>query len=109
MSDFSDKSIGGIIRGIALWVMIIGAVAADFICYWRGQIVWGTFWSCIIALVIGYEIYGKFISKEKKTISNMFRDWIVWEKENKKFPWGRTTLIILWTALTALIVHLWFF
>ena len=109
MSDFSDKSTGGIIRGVALWVMMIGAVVADFLCYWRGQTVWGTFWSCIIALVIGYEIWGKFFSKEKKTISNMFRDWIVYEKEHGMFPWGRTVLIILCIALNALIIHLWFF
>lgn len=106
---FSDKSIGGIIRGIALWIMMGGAAIADGLLYWRGQIVWGTFWSCIIALVIGYEIWGKFISKERKTISNMYRDWIVADKQSGNFAWGRLVLIILCIALNALIIHLWFF
>ena len=104
---FSDKSVGGIIRGIALWIMMGGAAIADAILYWKGQIVWGTFWSCIILLVIGYELWAKFISKDKKTISNMYRDWIVSEKG--KFPWARIVLIILAIALMALIIHLWFF
>ena len=109
MTNFSDKSTGGIIRGIALLVMIGTVVLGDAILYWQHQVVWGIFWSCIIALVLGFEVYGKFISKQKLTISNMWRDWIVYEKDNKKFPWGRITLIIIWVSFTALIVHLWFF
>ena len=118
--NFSDKSIGGIIRGVALWVMMGGAAIADGILWWRWTcmpdaasklwlLVWAIFWACIIALVIGFEIYGKFFSPVKITISNMWRDWITYEKDNKKFPWGRVTLIILCVALNALIVHLWFF
>lgn len=117
---FSDNSIGGWIRGIALWVMIITVSLCDAALWWRFAVcplpiikfciaVWAVFWAQIIIVVIGFEIYGKFFSPVRLTISNMYRDWIVYEKQNKLFPWGRVTLIGLELAFTALIVHLWFF
>lgn len=95
------NTIGGITRTVALWVMIVGAVVSDAILYWKGQIVWGIFWSIIILLVAAFEIYGVFISEKKKTISNMWKEWAI------KSPfWAYTTLAILCIALNALILHL---
>lgn len=118
--SFSDKSVGGIIRGIALWVMMVTVTICDGILWWRVAVtpdpliqfcigVWAIFWALIILGVVAFEIYGKFFSPVKITISNMYRDWITYEKENKLFPWGRVVLLGLWLAFTALIVHLWFF
>lgn len=92
---------GGITRTVALWVMMVGAAVADGLLYWRGQYVWGIFWSCIILLVIGFEIFGKFFSKEKLTISNM---WKKWAKEEPF--WAYLTLGILCVSLNAMILHL---
>ena len=94
-------TVGGITRTVALWVMIILAGTADAILYWQGQIVWGVFWSLIILLVICFEIYGFFFSPQKKTISNMWKEWAI-----KSPGWAYTTLALLWVALTALCIHL---
>lgn len=96
-----NMTLGGITRTVALWIMMIGAGVATGLLYWQGQLVWGIFWSCIICLVISFEIYGKFFSKQKKTISNMWKDWAI------KSPfWAYLTLGILCVSLNALILHL---
>lgn len=95
------KTIGSIVRMIALWIMMLGAFAADIILYMNGQYVWGTFWTFIILLVIGYEVWGKFISKEKKTISNMWKDWTI-----KDPTMAYLVLGILYVSLSALCLHL---
>lgn len=90
---------GGITRTVALWIMMIGAGIATGLLYWQGQYVWAVFWSCIIGLVVGFELFG--IITKKKTISTMYKEFI----QAHKF-WGYTILAILCVALNALIVHL---
>jgi hypothetical protein len=96
-----SMTLGGITRTVALWVMIVCAGIADVLLYLQGQIIWGTFWSVIILLVGGYELYAYFFSAHKKTISNIYRDFI------KAHPfWGYGILVLLCVALNALILHL---
>lgn len=92
---------GGITRTVALWIMMIGAAVADALLYWQGQIIWGVFWSIIILLVIGFEIYAYFFSKHKRTISNIWKAWA----QTSPF-WAYLTLFILWVSLSALCLHL---
>ena len=90
---------GGITRTVALWVMIIGAGIATGLLYWQGQYVWAVFWSCIIGLVVGFEIW--FVIKKRKTISTMYKEFL------QKNPfWGYTIIIILAVALNSLLLHL---
>lgn len=113
------KDVPAVLRTVGLWTMLVGVSVADFFLYANAIaapmpikffiMVWAIFWSCIIALVVGFEIWGYFFSGKKLTISNMYREWQKWEKENNKFQWSRTCLAILWLAFTGLIVHLWFY
>jgi hypothetical protein len=114
-----SKDLPAVLRTVGLWVMLAGVSVADAVLYWQAIsapapinyfiYVWAIFWSCIIALVVGFEIYGKFFSGKDLTISNMYRDWQKWEKAGNRFQWSRTCLAILWVAFTGLIVHLWFY
>ena len=99
MSEISKK-----IRLAALWVLIISLSLGDLLLYVKGQIIWGTFWSIILLLVVGYEIYAYFFSKHKTTISNIWKEWTI---ENPFFAY--LTLGLIWLGLNALIVHLAFF
>lgn len=94
-----NMTVGGITRTIALWTMMIGAFVADGLLYWQGQTVWAIFWSCIICLVIGFEIFS--YATKKKTISTIWKDWAI-----KDPKWAYITLGILWVALSALCLHL---
>ena len=96
MSDLGKR-----VRQIALIVMIAGLGVANLFLYLRGQIVWGIFWSLILLLVAGFELYSFYVSKAKTTISN------VWKKWSQESPfWAYTTLALLCIGLNALIVHL---
>jgi hypothetical protein len=94
-------TLGGITRTVALWVMMICAGIATGLLWWQGQTVWAVFWSIIIGLVILFELYGILISKEKKTISNMWKAWAI-----KAPSWAYFTLALLYVSLTALCLHL---
>ena len=94
-----SMTLGGITRTIALWIMIVGAGIATGLLYWQGQVIWAIFWSCIICLVIGFEIFS--YATKKKTISTIWKDWAI-----KSPKWAYTTLAILWVALSALCLHL---
>lgn len=98
------KTITGYIRTIALWVMILTAVSADTLLYLNQQWIWASFWSIVILLVIGYELYA--IITEKKTISTIYKEWI--QKGKVAAFWARLILILLWVGLNCLILHLWF-
>jgi hypothetical protein len=114
-----SKSVPAILRTVGLWVMMGFISIADVILYQQAFaapmpiklfiLVWAIFWSCIILLVVAFEIWGKFFSGYNLTISNMMREWQKWEKENKKFPMSRVSLTMWWIAFTGLIVHLWFY
>lgn len=94
-----SQDVWGVLRTTGLIVMIVCAVIADAILYWQGQIIWGVFWSVIVALVGGFEIYA-YLTK-KKTISTIWKEWA------QKSPfWAYTTLILLATALNGLWIHL---
>lgn len=95
------KTIGGYTRTIALWVMILSVIAADTLLWINGQKEWAIFWVLITALVVVFELYGVFISKQKRTISNMWKAWA----QEKPF-WAYLTLGILWLGLSALCLHL---
>jgi len=104
----------GVIRTVALIVMIAFAAIADGILWWRWAIAsgdlktwllfWSSFWGCIIGLVCGYEIWATITNH--MTISTMWRKWEESSAEGKF--WSRTCLIILDIALNSLIIHLWF-
>ncbi len=94
-----SKTLGGITRTIALIVMIVCACIADFILYFKGQVIWGLFWSIIIGLVGVFEIVSYVTDKE--TISTKWKKWA----EKSPF-WAYLTLILLWVSLNALILHL---
>jgi len=115
-----SRDIWGFIRTTGLWVMLVFVTLYDAMLYWQASrmptfflqfcvMVWAIFWSAIISLVAGFEIYGRFFSPVKITISNMYREWQKWEKENKLFPLSRVGLLMVWIAFTGLIVHLWFY
>lgn len=99
-----DNELGKKIRLVALWVMLVTLIAGNLSLYANGQYVWALFLNIILLLVAAFEIYGYFISPQKMTISNMWKQWA------KKSPvWSYATLIIIAIGLNALIVHLWFF
>ena len=95
------NEIGKQIRLAALWVMIIALVAADIILYIVGQFIWATFWTIILLLVAGYEIYAFYFSKHKTTISNIWKQWTI-----KSPVLAYSTLALIWIGLSALAVHL---
>lgn len=111
--------IPGVLRTVGLWVMMGVIAIADALLYQQAFsapmpiqffiMVWAIFWSCIILLVVGFEIYGKFFSPYKLTISNMYREWQKWEKENNRPQISRIGLAMWWIAFSGLIVHLWFY
>jgi len=95
------SELGKKIRKIALWIMIFGLGTADVLLFIKGQFIWGIFWAIILSLVAIFEIYAYFFSKEKTTISNVWKAWA------QKSPfWAYTTLFLIWLGLTSLIVHL---
>lgn len=67
------SDIWGLLRTIGLIVMIVCSVLATAILYWHGEIIWAVFWTTIIALVGGFEIFA--YATKKKTISTMWKDW----------------------------------
>ena len=81
--------------------MILSLSAGDILLYLRGQVIWGIFWSLILLLVVIFEVWAYFFSKEKTTISNIWKAWAI-----KSPLWAYLTLGLLWAGLTALIVHL---
>lgn len=91
--------IGSVIRTVALWVMIVFACIADVILYINAQYIWATFWTLVILLVIGYELFA-YLTK-KKTISTMWKDWLI-SSPLIAYP----TTILIWIALNALMIHL---
>lgn len=99
MSDIFGK-----IRTIGLVAMIVCAAIADTILYLCHQWVWAAFWSCIIALVVGFEAVCYIIWK--KTISTMWRDWAKTSVKDGVISY--VTLLLLATALLGLWVHLAF-
>lgn len=94
-------TLSGITRTIALYVLILTGLAATALCYSRGQIVWGVFLTIILLLTVAFEVYGRFISKERKTISSMWKAWAI-----KEPGWAYTALTLLCLAFNALILHL---
>jgi len=99
-----NNELGKQIRQISLWVLIICDALSMTILWFRGQMVWFTFLSAVTTLVIGYEIWGVLYSKEKTTISNMWKRWA------KAEPfWAYTALLLMISAFVALGVHLAFF
>lgn len=95
------SDIWGKIRTIGLVVMIVCAVVADVILYICQQWVWGAFWSCIIALVGGFEIVCYML--QKKTISTVWKEWA---QQHRVL--STVVIFILATALLGLWVHLLF-
>jgi hypothetical protein len=89
----------GVLRTIGLIVMIVCASLATAILYWQGQIIWAIFWTVIIALVGGFEIFS--YATKKKTISTVWKEWA------QKSPFmAYLTLGLLATALGGLWLHL---
>lgn len=94
-------STGSKVRQIALWVMIISFIGLVTVLFVRGQIIWGIVWVVIGSTVGIAELYSIFVSKDKKTISNMWKQWT----QNSPF-WAWTALALMFIGLNALIVHL---
>ena len=93
------KDFWGIARTVGLIVMIVCAVVATAWLFILGQMWWGAFWACIIALVGIFEIAA--YATNKKTISTMYKEFI------QKYPvQGRLIIGVLATALLGLWVHL---
>ena len=114
------RDVWGVIRTVALWVMIVFVTLYDALLWWQMTQMptaflqfcvgtWAVFWALIVLLVGGFEIYGNFFSPVKLTISNMYREWQKYEKANNKFQWSRVGLLMVWISFTGLIVHLWFY
>jgi uncharacterized protein YacL len=93
------KDVWAYLRTMGLVVMIVCAVLATAILYWQGQIIWAVFWSCIIALVGGFEIFA--YATKKKTISTIWKEWT-----QKSPELSYTTLLLLATSLLGLWIHL---
>lgn len=64
---------------------------------------WCWAWVTIALTIIGYEIYGVFFSRKKKTISRQF--WEFKDKNPGKAALCILGMIVFWTYLC---LHLWF-
>lgn len=98
------KDIWGFLRTFGLVTMITCVIVADAILYWQQQWVWAIFWSCIIALVAGLEIFCYIVWH--KTISTMWKEWA--QKNKKSGIISYITLALLATSLLGLWIHLAF-
>ena len=92
------------IRLAALWVMLITLIGGNLLLWFQQQFLWAVFLTIILLMVAVFELYSVFVSKQKTTISNVWKQWA------QQSPlWAYGTLTLLWIGLNALIVHLAFF
>ena len=81
---------GEILFIISLLVFLIAPFAIGNLWYWVACM------AIIGLVVIIFEIIGKYFSKEKKTISNMFWTWSKAQDENGKYKNRCKAWLILW-------------
>lgn len=66
-------------------ISLIGFLISPFIIGGPDVRLWVWCMATIGIVVISYEIFGKFFSKQKRTISNMFWKWSTKKDENGKY------------------------
>lgn len=91
----------GILRTVGLWALLICDTLLIIVLFWKDNPIWGIFFLGITIWTIGFEIWGKFFSKEKKTISTMYKDWAI-----KVGWWAYLALGFFITAMAGLTLHL---
>lgn len=93
---------GGILRTVGLLMLILGDAGFLTITFFCQKWMW--FWPFvgITAIIGGAEIVGVVFFK--KTISTMFRDWII--EDQGKWSWAYTALGCFAFAMSGLVLHL---
>jgi len=99
-----NMTFGGITRTVGLWVLILADAALIGLLFWKNQIEWATFVCAITVAVLVWELVTYI--RRKKTISTVWKDWIL--AEGQEF-YARLGILLFWLAMTGLAVHLWFF
>lgn len=109
LDKFQDTKIGGILRTVGLWVLILATACMLFWLYATGEFIWlGVF--SVIALWIGYkEIWGLLIGytdeetgqRKKMTISTAYTRYFKRVGNIAYVP-----LALFWLAMTGLVLHL---
>lgn len=110
LEKINGTPIGGIIRTVGLWVLIVADGAMLFWLYATGNFVWFAVFLAITLWILAAEFYGMFIGyidydgrRRKMTISTNYKLYI------HKVGWiGYIPLVLFWLSMTGLVIHLAF-
>jgi hypothetical protein len=100
--------LGGILRTVGLWVLILADAAMLFWLYATGNFVWFGVFTFITLWIVFAEVYGVICGlpdyqggRDKMTISTNYKRYI------EKVGWiGYIPLALFWLAMTGLVLHL---
>ena len=93
-----------IIIFLCMWIFTPALLAISGI--WPGGWIWSGFWVGLALLLGSFELYGKFFSKEKLTLTNHIRRWA---KQSKKNLLISRAVLLIWTTAWLILIfcHLW--
>lgn len=110
LSKINNTPLGGVLRTVGLWLLIVADGAMLFWLFATGNFIWFgvflaiTLWIVLAeawGLLVGYHDYNGV--RQKMTISKNYKLYI------EKVGWiGYIPLVLFWLAMSGLVIHLAF-